>query len=122
MRALKGKNQRLKNLLEEKTGGSAQELKRKKGADTLSDLEIRYFGIASKVWRSLSVSCGRESFELYPFQNCEQSTWEFSREAVESPRISASPHLMIAPYPGDSTVSSGIYFTPSSSNQPEFLN
>lgn len=67
---------------------------RKKGADAFSELPLQYFGVSSKVMKSISVSCILESSKLCTFQKTKRRRWERHAEIVLNCRIPVSENTL----------------------------
>lgn len=100
---------------------SPEKKKRKGQLHCLSSLDVKYVGIASTVLIAIPKMCARETSELDPFHATPKRRWNRRGELVSKEGILMSDKTIIAPFSGQSHISSGKFYTPSFENDTEFL-
>lgn len=120
LRAVKAERDSLKTIVEQQVCAPSSDRKRRKGSCTVADVSLRYLGVATKVLSKLSACCSRETSELCPFSTVPMRRWSGRADIVTDFGIPTSSST-VAPYPGDSLLSSGRYYTPSFKNEVDFL-
>lgn len=89
------------------------ENKRRNIVEVLSDLSLKYIGIAFKVWNAFPKCCAPETGELCSFTVHNKNRWTRRADIVDQYKATVPSTLMVVPYLGDAIVSTGKEFTSS---------